>query len=86
MGAAVVMLPFEYITLLGVSSGGGSDRTLMSVAILLAFVVLCAVGVAGRRLQRPSAIAVWWGLFAVWCGIGFHGRSSRGNLWNSCPA
>ena len=69
MGAAVVMLPFEYITLLGVSSGGGSDRTLMSVAILLAFVVLCAVGVAGRRLQRPSAIAVWWGLFAVWCGI-----------------
>jgi len=69
MGAAVVLLPFEYVTLLGVSSGGGSDRTLMSVAILLAFGVLCAAGVAGRRLQRPSAIAVWWGLFATWCAV-----------------
>jgi O-antigen ligase len=70
MGAAVVLLPFEYVTLLGVGGGGSSsDRSLMSVAILLAFVVLCAAGVAGRRLQRPSAIAVWWGLFAAWCGV-----------------
>jgi O-antigen ligase len=69
MGAAVVLLPFEYVTLLGVGSGGSSDRSLMSLAILLAFVVLCAAGVAGRRFQRPSAIAVWWGLFAAWCGV-----------------
>ena len=68
MGAAVVLLPFEYVTLLGIG-GDGSDRTLMSVAILLAFVVLCAVGVVGRRLQRPSAIAVWWGLFAAWSAV-----------------
>jgi O-antigen ligase len=69
MGAAVVLLPFEYVTMLGVDSGGGTDRTLMSVAILLAFSVLCAVGVAGRRLQRPSAIAIWWGLFTLWCAL-----------------
>jgi O-antigen ligase len=69
MGAAVVLLPFEYVSSLGVSGGGGSDRTLMSVAILLAFLVLCAAGVVGRRLQRPSAIAVWWGLFAAWSAV-----------------
>jgi O-antigen ligase len=69
LGAAVVLLPFEYITLLGVGGGESSDRSLMSVAILLAFVVLCAVGVAGRRLQRPSAIAFWWGLYATWCAV-----------------
>ena len=70
MGATVVLLPFEYVTLLGVNGGGdGNDRTLMSVAILLAFGTLCAVGVVGRRLQRPSAIAFWWGLFTTWSAV-----------------
>jgi O-antigen ligase len=69
IGSAVVLLPFEYVTLLGVSSGDGNDRTLMSVAILLSFVVLCAIGVVGRRFQQPSAIAGWWALFAAWSAV-----------------
>src|ERR1700726_115302 len=66
VGAAVVMLPFEYVSMLNTGSADGNDRSLMSVAIVLAFVVLCAVGVAGRRLQWPSATVFWWGLFASW--------------------
>lgn len=66
MGAAVLLLPFEYVTTLETGSDGSSDRTLMSVALLLAFCVLMAVGVIGRRLQRPSATVVWWLLFVAW--------------------
>lgn len=68
MGAAVLLLPFEYISSLGAGTGaeGDSDRTLMSLAILLAFCVLVAVGVVSRRLQRPSATVVWWLLFIAW--------------------
>jgi O-antigen ligase len=69
VGAAVLLLPFEYVTTLGIGSGGSSDRTLMSLAILLAFAVLCSAGVAARRLQWPSPIAVWWGLFAAWFAV-----------------
>lgn len=66
MGAAVLLLPFEYVTSLGTSSSGGSDRTLMSLAVVLAFCVLVATGVMGRRLQQPSATVVWWLLFLAW--------------------
>ena len=66
MGVAVLLLPFEYVTLLGTSGDGDSDRSLMSVALLLAFCVLVAVGIVGRRLQRPSATAAWWLLFIAW--------------------
>ena len=66
MGAAVLLLPFEYVTLLGTSSSGGGDRTLMSLAIVLAFCVLVGAGVVGRRLQQPSATVVWWLLFIAW--------------------
>ena len=62
MGSAVVLLPFEYVTLLG----GGLERSAMSVAFAFAFSVLCAVGVIGRRLQRPSPATLWWGLFLLW--------------------
>jgi O-antigen ligase len=65
IGAAVILLPFEYVT----SLGEGSDRTLMSLAVVLAFVVLCAVGVVARRLQRPSATSLWWGLFVAWSAV-----------------
>ncbi len=52
--------------MLSTGNAEGSDRTLMSLAVLLAFVVLCAVGVAGHRLQWPSATVFWWGLFVTW--------------------
>lgn len=86
MGAAVVLLPFEYVVLLGVGSGGSSDRTLMSVAILLAFVVLCAAGVVGRRLQRPSATAVWWGLFVAWCAVSILWAVEPRKSWELLPS
>jgi O-antigen ligase len=66
MGAAVLLLPFEYVTLLGTSSDGDSSRSLMSIALLLAFCVLVAAGIVGRRFQRPSATAAWWLLFITW--------------------
>jgi len=65
MGAAVILLPFEYVT----SLGTGTDRTLMSLAVILAFFVICAVGVVGRRLQRPSPATMWWGLFVAWAAV-----------------
>ena len=76
MGVAVLLLPFEYVTLLGTSGDGDSDRSLMSVALLLAFCVLVAVGIVGRRLQRPSATAAWWLLFIAWTAATQSGRSS----------
>ena len=66
MGLAVLLLPFEYVTLLGTSSDGDSSRSLMSIALLLAFCVLVAVGIVGRRFQRPAATAAWWLLFITW--------------------
>ncbi len=66
MGAAVLLLPFEYVTSLGASASGGSDRTLMSLAVVLAFCVLVAAGVVGRRIQQPSMTVVWWMLFTAW--------------------
>src|SRR3984893_3556229 len=65
MGAAVVLLPFEYVT----SLGTGTDRTLMSLAVILAFFLICAVGVVGRRLQRPSPATMWCGLFVAWAAV-----------------
>ena len=66
MGLAVLLLPFEYVTLLGTSSDGDSSRSLMSIALLLAFCVLVGVGIVGRRFQRPAATAAWWLLFITW--------------------
>src|ERR1700730_13860459 len=55
MGAAVILLPFEYVT----SLGTGTDRTLMSLAVILAFFLICAVGVVDRLLLRPSPATLW---------------------------
>src|ERR1700688_3741870 len=68
VGAAVVLLPFEYVSMLSTGTAEGNDRSLMSVAVLLAFVVLCAVGVAGHRLQWPSATVFLGGVFSAWAG------------------
>jgi len=65
LGAVVVLLPFEPITTRGMEG----DRGVMSLAFVIALLVVFAIGVVGGRLQRPSVTAVWCGLFISWAGV-----------------
>lgn len=59
IGTLVILIPFEHIALL-------SDRAVASLALVMATGVLLAVGMVGRRLQRPPTTAKWWALFIAW--------------------
>ncbi len=80
MGVAVLLLPFEYVTLLGVSSGGDSDRSLMSVALLLAF----WYSGGGRNCRSPLPMACGHGrmvAFVHHLGRGIHRVGGRACRW-----
>ena len=65
LGAVVILLPFEPIT----TKGMEGDRGVMSLAFVVALLVVFAIGVVGRRLQRPSATTIWCGVFISWAGV-----------------
>jgi O-antigen ligase len=73
MGAVVVLLPFEGITVVD----GGSGRGLMSLAFVLAILVLFGVGLVHNRLQKPPVATVWWGLFI--------GLAAASTFWAADP-
>ena len=61
-GLFVLLIPFEDISQL---NGEGSS-TLVWVSGLLAAGGLIAVGLIGKRLERPPRTAMWWTLFMLW--------------------
>ncbi len=73
LGGVALLLPFEGITLVS-----GGTRGVMSIAFVVSMWVVFAVGLAGGRLQKPSAAALWCGGFIAW--------SAATLLWAVNPA
>ena len=61
MGGVGILLPFE-----GISAIGSGQRGPMTIAFILSIWVVFAVGIGGGRLQKPSATALWCGIFIAW--------------------
>jgi O-antigen ligase len=59
-GLYAFMVPFDAV------AGIGGGVTLTRLLGMMTGVVLAAVGLVERRLCRPPAAALWWGLLVLW--------------------
>jgi O-antigen ligase len=63
-GLYAFLVPFDGV------AGVGGGATLTRLVGMMTGVVLATVGLVERRLCRPPAAALWWGLLVLWAIIG----------------
>ena len=76
LGVFALLVPFDFIPLLG----GKSGTTLTFYVGAAAIAILLVEGFVNRRLEMPSRAALWWVLFALWATLSIdlgHGYRSR---------